>query len=107
MGLLSWLFGSPKILQTPEELQALKEEESRCREESRKKVEQDIRWASMLHKSLRMLDDFGGVMTDILVLQRDFVTSHPIVRGYACDGTDTPRGYAAGYTARVPMPPAA
>jgi hypothetical protein len=31
-----------------------------------------------------------------LVLQRDFVTSHPGVPGYACDGTDTPRGSVAG-----------
>jgi hypothetical protein len=41
-----------------------------------------------------------------LVLQRDFVTSHPDVLGCAGDGTDTPRDSVSGYTALAPTPPA-
>ena len=42
-----------------------------------------------------------------LVLQRDFVTSHPGVPGRAGDGTDTRRGSVPGYTGPAPMPPGA
>jgi hypothetical protein len=66
MGFFSRLFGSPKPVKTPEELQALEEEEARRREESRKQVEQDIMRVNMLHKSIRMVDAFGGFMADIL-----------------------------------------
>jgi transposase len=41
-----------------------------------------------------------------LVLQRDFVTSHPVARGHAYEGTHTPHGYASGYIAPAPAPPA-
>ena len=34
-----------------------------------------------------------------LVLQRDFVTSHPVAPGCACDGTDRQHGSASEYTA--------
>jgi len=54
----------------------------------------------------KKIGSFQADTLDILVLQRDFVTIHPGAPRCACDGTDMPRGYAAGYTARVPMPPA-
>jgi Kef-type K+ transport system membrane component KefB len=47
---------------------------------------------------------FGYVVCLMLVLQRDFVTSHPVVAGCVYDGTDRPPGFSPAYTGRAPRP---
>ena len=60
-------------------------------------------------QSYHLTDEFTDIVAEqaLLVLQRDFVTSHPGVPGRAGDGTDTRRGSVPGYTGPAPMPPGA